>query len=105
MIFTFLLITIVNVYMIYADKMSTSISSYLSLIVFLSLIGYILSFIVGVIRVAIKDSSLLLSKLFEHVCVDVYMDEISTFFKYNIIPLIVTIAFAVSTLFIMKGAI
>lgn len=105
MIFTFLLLTLTNGYLIYANKMTTSISTYLSLIVFLSLIGYLVSFVVGIIRVAIDDRSFLLSKLFEHVCVDVYMNEVKVYFKYNILPLIVIVACAISTLYLMKGAI
>ena len=105
MIFTILLISVINVYMVITNTVLTSISSYLSLMILLSFIGYIISFIVGMIRVSIQDSSLFLSKMFEHILVDVYVDNISTYIKYNILELLAIIIFISTTMYVMKGAI
>lgn len=105
MLFTLLLIAIGNGYIILTDIAMTSITSYLSVTVFLSAIAYFICFLVGFARVHIEDSSNFLSIVFGHPCVDVYADTKGQYFKYNIFTVFVVIAFTLSTLFILKGAV
>ena len=105
MLFTLLLITLGNGYIMFANVPMTSVTSYLSVTVFLSAVAYFLCFLVGFIRVHIEDTSNFLSILFSHPCVDVYADTKGQYLKYNIFTLFVVIAFTLSTLSILKGAV
>lgn len=105
MLFTLLLIAIGNGYIILANMAMTSVTSYLSVTVFLSAIAYLLCFLIGFARVHLGDSSAFLSIVFGHPCVDVYAETKRQYLKYNIFTVLVVVAFTLSTLIILKGAV
>lgn len=105
MLFTLLLIVIGNGYIILTNMAMTSVTSYLSVTVFLSAIAYLLCFLIGFARVHLGDSSAFLSIVFGHPCVDVYAETKGQYLKYNIFTVLVVVAFTLSTLIILKGAV
>ncbi len=83
MLFTLLLIAIGNGYIILTNMAMTSVTSYLSVTVFLSAIAYLLCFLIGFARVHLGDSSAFLSIVFGHPCVDVYAETKGQYLKYK----------------------
>ena len=105
MLYNIVLLLGYNIQLAVTNTKPASLSQYLSNVIVISMVAYLFCFLMGIIRVIKNDSSVIIAALFNHSLVDVFVDSVGLYFKYNTLPFIITLAGGVSVLYIMQGVI